>query len=243
MISHKTKLIFIRVPRVASKSIFSRKEFYLTYVTLNGARIEYRHCAAVKCLKFPAYSENWDHYFKFGVVRNPWDRMVSLYSLVYHGAKKAMAGNARYSWTARVKRFTEVCRRRGVPSFDGMLDTWEEMSNDQVEYHRIRLHKDGYPMTVTEMALRRIYFLSQYQMLCDGEGKILVDYVGRFEDLGEVSRRLGKHVGKKISFPVVNCGKHSHYTKYYNDARRKRVASICEQEIDLFKYTFGKGLK
>ena len=84
-ISHKYKFVFIAVPRTGSTSVRrvldDISDIKSTYKYLrNEANPYYHHITAaeVKYI-FLQNSWDWDSYTKFCVVRNPYDRAVSLY--------------------------------------------------------------------------------------------------------------------------------------------------------------------
>lgn len=68
-ISHKHKLIFVHNPKCAGTSI-------INYFDLE----DWGHQHAVKLKE--KYSEYWDEYKKFVVIRNPWDRFYSNYRYI-----------------------------------------------------------------------------------------------------------------------------------------------------------------
>jgi len=72
MISHEHKLIFITIPKCASTSLVSWIENW----PKNYAR-NYGHQIAGHSSK--EHSKYWDNYFKFSVVRNPYDRILSAF--------------------------------------------------------------------------------------------------------------------------------------------------------------------
>ena len=71
MISHKYKCIFIHIPKTGGTSI----ENALLGGKKQPTRI--KHKRAKDYLK--QYPKEWKQYFKFTVIRNPWDWMVSWY--------------------------------------------------------------------------------------------------------------------------------------------------------------------
>lgn len=86
MINHQYKCIFIEVPKTGSTSIRSiigtpkkphlnikeiKEEFFYEKENINNSFFPF--------FKKIAIEKKWRQYFKFGFVRNPWDRVVSLY--------------------------------------------------------------------------------------------------------------------------------------------------------------------
>jgi hypothetical protein len=80
---------------------------------------------------------------------------------------------------------------------------------------------------------------SQLAKLVDLDGNLLVDYVGRLEDvqatLDWVSERVG--VGR-MSMPHINGTHKGHYSQYYNQATKDMVAEICKLDIEYFGYQY-----
>ena len=72
MISHKYKCIFIHIPRTAGSSV----EHWINGENQWKSHPREKHLLASQAKKM--YQEYWDDYFKFSIVRNPWDRKVSM---------------------------------------------------------------------------------------------------------------------------------------------------------------------
>jgi hypothetical protein len=97
MVSHKYKCIFVEVPKTASTSIravlgkpwmphlslWEIKNHTENYWTQRGGRKDRALEVLYLCLSQGRRHEmgrkQFETYFKFGFVRNPWDRVVSLY--------------------------------------------------------------------------------------------------------------------------------------------------------------------
>ena len=97
MISHKYRCIFVEVPKTGSTSvrailgkpwkphldlwqIKNHMENYWTHVGGRTNRVlEIFYLALPKQRRSNAGRKQFETYFKFGFVRNPWDRIVSLY--------------------------------------------------------------------------------------------------------------------------------------------------------------------
>ena len=72
------------------------------------------------------------------------------------------------------------------------------------------------------------------------DGKIAVDFVGRFENLDAdfqvICEALGINPVPKL--PHFNPGEHRPYQEYYDDETRAIVADVYADDIETFGYTF-----
>ena len=79
-ISHKHKFVFISVPKTGSTSARMALDEYSDIISVSCSSSYQHHTSATKLKKhFKEVGWNWDEYFKCAFVRNPWDRMVSIY--------------------------------------------------------------------------------------------------------------------------------------------------------------------
>ena len=78
-ISHKHKFVFISVPKTGSTSVRSIIDPYSDILSVNDKNSPYKHHTTALNLKKHFESKGWDWsgYYKFSVVRNPWERRVS----------------------------------------------------------------------------------------------------------------------------------------------------------------------
>lgn len=100
-ISHKHKFIYLSTPKACSSSIRVALNKYSDIISKNHSP-PYPHHGKVESIKnvFKKNKWDWSSYYKFTSVRNPWDRMVSLWTY----GKKTKAIPARFetfqSWLA-----------------------------------------------------------------------------------------------------------------------------------------------
>jgi len=90
MINHELKCIFIHIIKTGGVSV-------ATALDMNEKQC---HLSASQIRKI-AGEEAWEKYFKFTIVRNPWDKMVSSYHYNHH------------KWVAPGTPFEEYIRRWG----------------------------------------------------------------------------------------------------------------------------------
>lgn len=86
--------------------------------------------------------------------------------------------------------------------------------------------------------------VTQLQYLKDPSGDVNVDRVVRQENFTEEMQKL--FVDLDIPFEEgifskkKNTTEHQSYVDYYKEDEKKAIANICAEEIDLFKYEYGK---
>jgi hypothetical protein len=88
-------------------------------------------------------------------------------------------------------------------------------------------------------ALEQLHLKPQSVWVCDDEGNLLVDYIGRFESLQEDLDRISEEIG--IPFKPLahtNGSSHKHYQDYYTEETKAIVAEAYKKDIELFNYDF-----
>lgn len=78
----------------------------------------------------------------------------------------------------------------------------------------------------------------QKDMVTDAEGRLIVDFVGRYETFSDDFRQVCKVLEIEASPPQLNSTAHRDYRAYYNDRTRKIVGEHFKEDIELFGYEF-----
>jgi len=80
---------------------------------------------------------------------------------------------------------------------------------------------------------------NQVDKLIDSNGDLLVDHVGRLEDVQTTMDWVTGAVGAdRVEVPHVNATKKNPYTSYYTDETREMVAQMFRPDIERFSYSF-----
>jgi len=163
--------------------------------------------------------DEWRSYYTFGFVRNPWDRLVSWYSMIEKRRKKLSFFRRRRRDPFEFKLWNEVVEK--ATDFDSFIDTCTDVIFDNGCY--------------------KSFAFNQIDYLADAAGRPIVDFVGRFEtleaDAAEIFRRLGI---RDVELPRRNPSSHSHYSEWYNDRTREIVAKRFARDISTFGYSFDR---
>jgi len=154
-------------------------------------------------------------YLKCAFSRNPWDRILSCY---LNKIKKDENFNNDKFENGVMKRFKKFdVFYAGMP-FNEFVQEVANIPDDIADGH----------------------FASQHKRLVMN-GKVVVNFLGRFEYYEEEVIRLLKIVGinSEIKFPHINRSRNrKRYPEYYDDTTKKIVESRYKEDIELFGYEF-----
>jgi hypothetical protein len=78
---------------------------------------------------------------------------------------------------------------------------------------------------------------NQLDFITDDNGNLLVDYIGRFENLEEDFRKTGL-VASGARLPHINKSSHTDYRSYYTDETREIVGRRHAKNCEFFGYQF-----
>jgi hypothetical protein len=172
----------------------------------------------------------WDEYFKFVFVRNPWDWFISQWfynSLPSSGAVASWArrvrGRALGALPGRRNRLTQAEPASLVRVDDELRIEDVDAVFEVLKRFKQLPGRDG---------------LYQSNSVYDMDGRMLVDFVGRYESLEADFAEIMERVGLNLKLPHLNPTKHRDYRSYYSAATRDRVAELWAIDIENFGYTF-----
>lgn len=80
--------------------------------------------------------------------------------------------------------------------------------------------------------------MSQSAMLAGHDGRLLVDFVGRFESLPDDFAFICQVLELEASLPRANTSRHADYRSYYDDRLAAEVGRFFAADIERFGYAF-----
>ena len=83
-----------------------------------------------------------------------------------------------------------------------------------------------------------VHFRPQVDFITDSVGKVLVDFVGHFEDIQIDFSHVAQRVGIRNSLPWANKSCHEHYISYYSDDTREIVRQFYQKDVEVLGYDF-----
>jgi Sulfotransferase family len=219
LISESQKLLFIHIQKTGGESIARMLTERVPGIRRLGAKHEFARSARVRL------GAAWGDYFKFAFVRNPWDRLVSWYTMI-RDARQISPIKAIFSRRKR-SHLRQIESNPLWRYFYDHCSTFEEFVRNctgEVESGEGVLYSFAY---------------NQLDYLVDEEGRVMVDFVGRFEnfsvDVQKVATRARIGPG-----PIVraNVSRHRHYSSYYTPQLERIVGDRFARDIAHFGYVF-----
>ena len=202
IINHKYKFIFTHIQKTGGISV--SKSFYSLENTENIVNTH----SFINTLNV----EDFQDYFKFCFVRNPWDRLVSWYNMM---VQKRVHNDFSKYLLENSNTFSE---------FLDLTDTIMENNMEEINQY------SPYPKSIS---------FNQLDYISNDRGEILVDFIGRFERLGEDYKKITRTIGVNLDLPHENKFDHRPYREYYeNEKDIEKVYLMYKRDIDFFGYEF-----
>jgi len=203
-VNHEYKFIFIHIPKNAGTSISTALELP-----------DISH-ATVQQVKKVLTQQQFESYFKFCFVRNPWDRFLSLYNYArleeshYHSSinpEQAIYGK-HLDYDILKNATLEECANyliQGKLKHDAAWNHWQP----------------------------------QITWIKDEQGKIPIDFIGKLEKIEEDFAQITRKIGIVKELPYMNKSKErSSYRKYYTEDTRQLINDYYIEDIEQFGYDF-----
>lgn len=215
LISHKHKLITIDIPKTGTRSL---RESLLplgivdVYGEPNLNSEFYQHGRAIDAQKeFIKKGWEWNEYFKFTIVRNPWDRYFSFFKYFKSYGEKYLRQDESINWEEPEMNQGKLC----VELFKN--------KDDQTVFKKIILNNS-----------------SQDSYYCDTNGKIIVDHIASFENIKNEFIFLCDKTGIN-TVKLQHGNKSSNHLNFYNIYTQELIDLVAEKEkrvIELKGYDY-----
>jgi len=221
LFSDSRKVLFVHIQKTGGETVAGILAKYAPDIRRLGAKHEFGRFGKMKL------GSAWNDYFKFAFVRNPWDRLVSWYSMIRRAT--------RITWLDALlssRKRSHLQQRTSNP-------LWRYFYENCSSFEEFIKNCTG-QVEVEEGALYSFAY-NQLDYLEDGNGSILVDFVGKFENFSEDMRMLAMKAGIQLGrITHANVSVHRHYSTYYTSELEKIVRERFARDIEYFGYDFDR---
>ena len=214
-ISHSHKFVFLATPRTGSTTARKILDKYSDITSVHISEISddfpfYNHISALELKNiFEDRSWDWDSYKKFCFVRNPYDRVVSLYHHHLKMRKDEKVKNVR----SFIRKIIYMIRR--PPSFRDYVTNINPKNRVPTSLESFICDRDG-NVLVNEVLM--------FEKLTEDLPKLLsnLDISITSEDIPHLNASVDRQ----------------QYRKYYDEELRNKVRDLYKYEFERFGYTF-----
>lgn len=229
-LSHKHKFIFFSNPKTGSETV---RKILNPYSEIKGIPLWeqsednpfYTHIRPVEVREiFRHRGRDYDSYYTFTFVRNPWARMVSLYEMIFGEHRE----HGPISWLPdRLRRLL------GCHPSPGGFRRW-----------LASIRPDGPGAGGPPNQRWRVYGAYSIENYAgDEKGNILVDDIVRLEriniELAPILDNIGLADAASDNIPKINTRDHPPYESYYDEESVEVVRQRYAYAIERFGYGFG----
>lgn len=219
MIINKDKrFIFVHVPKVAGTSISRALGGHTgMFWASNGdgaKQLISTHTYANEIKKFIGPAQ-YNAYYKFAFVRNPWDRLYSLYNFMTYSEE---INRGKYIFDQ------DETERRGFKWF---------LLENRIKSTRVKLY--GVNVNICQQTTPQLNWLIE-------DDKIIVDFVGTYENLQQDFELVNTRLGLGATLPWKNKYSERRYQDVYDNEMIDFVYKHHSKDIKMFNYTFDGSL-
>tara|TARA_R100001509_G_scaffold107830_1_gene64129 strand:- start:9 stop:755 length:747 start_codon:yes stop_codon:yes gene_type:complete len=241
--SHKYKLIFFHLPKNAGVSVrnaigIDRKSHNFPFTNVS--------VALPIDVKAQTLDSIYNDYHKFTIVRNPYERMVSLYNFRKQGNDLYDYANLKESSVGPDGTEWDFNRWILSPKMKGIDEMGQKRMSSDGFFHAYWYFKDKERGYIGRNYLRtHLEFLNQVDVLTNPliGGRLMPDTIIRQENLDDEWNEMFKKLGYKApSLKKDNSSKHTkkrtHYSHYYNDESYEFITKVFNKDLKFFGYEF-----
>lgn len=209
LLSESKKFLFVHIQKTAGTSLTRHLKQHIPDIT-PVLRPHDPISSAEKQLQM-----SLGQYFKAAFVRNPFDRLVSWYSMIeHHGVL-----------------LTEK-EKRETPCYNKI---WQHVLSESNNFEEFILNCQH----AEDRSGWKPFLYNQIDYLKDTSGQINADFIGRFENITQDIAKLCRVLGiTETKIPHTNKSTHANYRAYYSPHTRAIIEQRFALDLEYFGYQF-----
>jgi len=213
------KVFFLHIPKTGGNSIINQLDTHRSNRFVDGFfnippyRINCRHATPRQIVQYKMFSGSLKDAYKFCVIRNPWDKLVSSYTWLYH-----VCVNENFEeYILQVERFVKEDQGILENIIPGRVWPHEYCAEDLISNQ----------------------FLPQSHYTHPWGDELYMDKVCRFENLEQDTNIIKEETGLCFDLLHENAStREKSYKDYYTTKTRKIIGELYEKDIELYEYKF-----
>jgi len=251
--SHKYKLVYFHIPKCAGVSV--RRAIGIDK-SKNPFPYDNVSTALAIDVRYSTDDEIYNSYHKFSIIRNPFERMVSLYSFRKKQGDLYIHANLFDSDVGPDGKLWDFNRWIKSPVMKGTSNEGVTRMCKDTYFNEYWLYKKDTKDMYTEDQSRHwtpeyvgrnymrshLEYLNQVDILSNPltGGRLMADTILRQENLNEEWDNMFKELGHLIApkLPQRNKSEHKHYSHYYDDESISLVSKMFNKDLNFFGYEF-----
>ncbi len=204
IVSHAHKFIFFAVPRTATHSVRAALTPFLAEDDWRQERLSQQQVLPVEELARAGHGhigvraiqphlneEQWSSYYKFAIVRHPYDRFVSACAFLNRNN--------------------------------------EEFADDPVDWMMKAFERERF--------VRRVLVRPQVDMLVNHEGKLALDFIGRYEELDAAIKNVAIRTGLgELELPRKNSSSRAAVSRYLTTSLTRSLNEFYRRDFEMLHY-------
>lgn len=215
IISYSHQFIFLHIAKVAGISIREALKGYTQEPDRFKIKRPPRH---VNGQPNPLYTA-WDAALTHATARETRKALGATFDSYYSFAF------VRNPWDWQVSMYHFLLKETDNPRYEEV----KALSGFEAYLEWVIATRNPYPKGATRL---------QSEMITDETGQIMVDFVGRYENLAADFATVCRTLHIRAALPHLNQSRHRDYRTYYSERARKLVETHYQADIELFGYTF-----
>ena len=237
--SHKYKLIYFHIPKCAGVSV--RRAIEIDKSTHPFPHKNVSTALAID-VRYTTNDDIYNSYHKFSIIRNPFERMVSLYSFRKKQGDLYIHANLFDSDVGPDGEVWDFNRWIKSPEMKGTTDEGMDRMCSDSFFNSYWYYKSKDRGFMGRNYLRsHLEFLNQVDFLSNPltGGRLMTDTILRQENLKEEWDAMFRKLGHTPPIlPQRNKSEHKHYSHYYDDESIWLVSKMFNKDLKFFGYEF-----
>lgn len=191
------------------------------------------------------------HNYKFIYIFVPKSASCSIRDALSPVTNTKLSVRIPYRSLIKYRKSYGVSKLGAYYKFSFVRNPWDRMVSRY--FYEVRNEKGmenwGYPSTIPDHSKCLKKYIkdnehykknNQLYWLVNRQGEMVLDFVGRLENIEVDFDSVCKHLNlpDEIKMVHINKTKHRDYKEYYDEESKSMVSELCRQDIEYFDYSF-----